>query len=614
VKNRRDGLGEGSIGALFHEAHLTDEAILLFLEGELISTEKNIVDSHVRSCWTCLARRDTIERGMADFADFQNAFVAPHLPPSPAGKAVFMARLDELARELGRPSLFHSWQRAAGQFFKSLLPAQPVWITALLLAAIAVPSFYFLHKQQPLSPSELLNRAAISGEDSGMVVDQPVVVQRLRIHAKGCNLLRTVYRDMSQQRSASRTDVSATQEEAVRAEFAQSGLDWDRPLSVERYRHWRETLAVKHDAIDHLGNNLLRLSTKAPSGSIAEASLTVREKDFHPIEESLRLRDDNRIEIAELSYEVVGIRALSPDIFGAPAAPPPIQLPLPALGITSPRTFDSDAQLAMTEVQVRSVLHGLRADLGEHIDLHPIPGGLVLVDGVVVDDARRQQLLAALDSIPHAQAQLETVSQVAARQQSNSASAAPGTVALKTKVTPLLQVQLRQRFPDEHQRTAYVNLTLSMAQGASARAWALNRLAERYSPPQIALLDASSQQSLRSLLTDHLAVLREDINRLQNQLGPVLSSSSNTAAANAIVDDSIAPSVKPSENAGDWRKQVHRVYSSVETVNESVVVLLAGSATDDRDSPETIEVGLRTTLAQLQADLKVLGQQIRKPY
>jgi hypothetical protein len=614
VKNKRNGSGGGPHGALFHEAHLTDEAILLFLEDELIPAEESAVDSHVRSCWTCLGRRDMFERSMADFADFQNAFVAPHLPPSPEGKAVFMARLDGLAKELGHPPLLHFWRRNTGQFFKSLFPAQPVWITALLLIAIVVPSLYLLRRQQTMSPSELLNRAAMSGEDYPSYVDQPVVVQKVRIRANGCSLLRTVYHDIGQKRNASRTDVSASREEAIRTEFVQSGLDWDHPLSVERYQHWRETLAVKRDAIDHVGNNLLRLNTKTPSGAIAEASLTIREKDFHPLEESLLLRDDNRIEIAELSYEVVGIKTLGPDILGAASVSSPLQMPLAALGSTLPQTFSSDALLAMTEVQVRYALHDLGADIGEQIDLHPTPSGLVLVKGIVVDNTRKQQLIAALEGIPHTQIEIETVSQADARQQSDSPTTASATVTLKTKVAPLLQARLRQKFPDEYRRTMYVNQTLSLAQGASARAWALNRLAERYSSRQIALLDASSRQSLRSLLSDHLAVLREDINHLQAQIAPILSSSSNTAAANTYVDAPAEDITKPSGKTEDWRKQVRRVYSSVETVNESVTSLLVGSVSGDNDSPEEVEVGLRTTLTQLQTDIKLLEQQIHTPF
>jgi ElaB/YqjD/DUF883 family membrane-anchored ribosome-binding protein len=106
--------------------------------------------------------------------------------------------------------------------------------------------------------------------------------------------------------------------------------------------------------------------------------------------------------------------------------------------------------------------------------------------------------------------------------------------------------------------------------------------------------------------------LREDVNRLQNQLGQVLSSASNTAAANTA--SSGLPSAKTVGHGDDWREHAQRVHSSVETVNESVAALLTGSAIDEKDKPETIELGLRTTLTQLQTELQVLDQQIHKQF
>jgi hypothetical protein len=326
----------------------------------------------------------------------------------------------------------------------------------------------------------------------------------------------------------------------------------------------------------------------------------------------LRLRDNTQIEIAELSYEVVGMSTIDTDIFGATAHLEPLRLPTASANLPIQAALPDAAQLAVSELQVRSVLHSIGADLGEQIDVQPPKNGSVLVQGVAVNIARRQQLLAALQSIPLTQLHIETVAQAAARQQTSRVSTGPVRVPVVASATPLLQASLKQRFPDEDQRTSYVNQTLALAQEASARAWALNRLAERYGPPQVELLDTSSRQRLGALLGDHLAALREDVNRLQNQLGQVLSSASNTAAANTA--SSGLPSLKTVDRGDDWREHAQRVHSSIETVNESVAALLTGSAIDENDRPETIELGLRTTLTQLQAELQTLDQQIRKQF
>jgi hypothetical protein len=250
-------------------------------------------------------------------------------------------------------------------------------------------------------------------------------------------------------------------------------------------------------------------------------------------------------------------------------------------------------------------------DLGEQIDVQPKKDGSVRVEGIAADDARRLQLVSALQAIPRTQVHIETVAQATAHQQAIQVSG-PVRVAVMAGATPLLEASLKQRFPNDDQRTAYVNQTLALTQGASARVWALNRLAERYSPQQVALLDSASRQRLGMLLGDHLSALREEINRLQNQLGQVLSPSSNTAAANTA--SSKFTSSEMPEHTDDWRSHVHRMHSSVETVDESVAVLLTGSSTDEKDDPEAIEIGLRTTLTQLQAELQVLDQQIHKQF
>lgn len=611
MKIRRNGLSGESRGSFFQEGHLTDDALLLCLDGELSQAEAEAVDSHIHSCWSCRARSETISRGIADLADFQNAFLAPHLPPSSAGKAVFMARLDDLAGKLGRPSSLRSWRRVIEQFFRSLFPARPIWLAALLLIAVALPFSYLFNRRQVLSSDELLNRVMESEENALRSVPQPVVVQKVRIRTKDHVIIRTVYRDVSRRRVASRTDVSATQEETARNTFARTGLDWDNPLSADRYRKWRETQKVDWDVVRQAGRGFVRLDTKAQSGFIAEASLTIRISDYHTVEERLLLRDDSRIEIAELSSEVVGLAAINPEVFGAAAT-----LPIPShRTIPAPaHNPGDDAQLAITEVQVRSALHNLGADLGEQIDIRPTVGGYVLVNGIAGDKTRKEQLLAVLEKIPLTQARIETIAEAALQQQTGHASATSGhtTVATVAGGPPLLEGQLNQRFPDKDQRSAYVNQVLAMAQGASARAWALNRLAERYSPQQVALLDAPSRQNLGALLGDHITALRADVGRLQNQLGPVLSPASNTAAANTSSADSAVNFPKPGDQADDWRYQVHRVHSSTETVNESVAALLASSATDITDSPKDIEVGLRTTLTQLQVELQHLDQQVRK--
>jgi hypothetical protein len=587
------------------DGHLNDAWLLLAIDGELTSSDHALLKEHVRACWTCRARKEHLERTIEEIVDYEQALVFPDMPPSVDGRAIFMAQLDQLATELGSPSLVRRWSMTLLQAFRLAFFSRISWVACVALTVITCFYVVFERGTPIVSASELLQRAAASESKPLTGVNQPVVVQKLSIKVDGHKIARTIYRDRARNRQFSRVDIGANEESIAESTFQQSSLSWDDPLSPQTYNRWRAGIAEERDTVTRVGGGLLRLDTTASSGPIAQASLTVRATDYHAVEEDFRLRDDSEVEIAEVSYDVVGFASLSPDIFGSTAQLPALKLPVKA----AVKSVADDTELAMTELQVCATLHDLGADLGEQIDIQPEKDGLVRVDGVAADDARKHQLVAALQGIPRTQLHIETVAQAAEHQQASSVSG-PVRVAVMAGATPLLEASLKQRFPDVDQRTAYINQTLSLAQGASARAWALNRLAERYTSQQIALLDTASRQRLGMLLGDHLAALREDSNRLQNQLGQVLSSTSNTAAANTASSKFASPETQ--ERTDDWCTHAHRVHSSVETVNESVAVLLTGSSTDENDDPEAIEIGLRTTLTQLQAELQALDQQVHK--
>jgi ElaB/YqjD/DUF883 family membrane-anchored ribosome-binding protein len=177
----------------------------------------------------------------------------------------------------------------------------------------------------------------------------------------------------------------------------------------------------------------------------------------------------------------------------------------------------------------------------------------------------------------------------------------------------MLESQLLARFPDKDERNQYVNQTLSLAQSASGRAWALNRLADQYPDREIALLNTIERDKLHMLLTDHISALREDTSSLLNQLGQILSLASNTPAANASVPDLSRRAPPDASQASDnWQDHIRRIHSSVNVVHESISALLAGSPDNGKENVDTIELNLRTALNRLQSELQISDQRIRK--
>ncbi len=206
---------------------------------------------------------------------------------------------------------------------------------------------------------------------------------------------------------------------------------------------------------------------------------------------------------------------------------------------------------------------------------------------------------------------LSTVAEMAQRAASVSPTrATSAAVQVMMAAPPLLNSELNAHFPDKQQRKIYVNQTLSMAQVASARAWALNRLVDRHPATSLALLDDSSRRELQELLIDHVSVLHEDIGSLQKQLSQILSKSSDTLAANTPIP--IPNPEGAAQTDEDWQERIRRVHSSIEAIHEAVATLLTSSPPDRGNDAETIEVNLRTSLTQAQVELQALDEELHK--
>lgn len=76
------------------EGHLRDDWLLLAIDGELSASDHACVKDHVRACWTCRARKEQLEKTIKEIVEYEHAQVAPDMPPSAGGKAIFIARLD----------------------------------------------------------------------------------------------------------------------------------------------------------------------------------------------------------------------------------------------------------------------------------------------------------------------------------------------------------------------------------------------------------------------------------------------------------------------------------------------------------------------------------------
>jgi len=81
---------------LSQDSHVADELLLMELEGELSPRVAKSVRTHIEACWRCRARRQELERSIADFIHLHQRELDGQLPPAAGPRAMLKARLAQL--------------------------------------------------------------------------------------------------------------------------------------------------------------------------------------------------------------------------------------------------------------------------------------------------------------------------------------------------------------------------------------------------------------------------------------------------------------------------------------------------------------------------------------
>jgi hypothetical protein len=99
---------------LSEESHLSDQELLLAIDGELSPREAGRVQAHCAACWACRVRKQEIETTIAEFVRFQRQTLDSQIPPSDGPRALLKAQLAQRAADerTSRPGPFHavSWR------------------------------------------------------------------------------------------------------------------------------------------------------------------------------------------------------------------------------------------------------------------------------------------------------------------------------------------------------------------------------------------------------------------------------------------------------------------------------------------------------------------------
>ena len=524
--------------------HPSPSALLLAIEGELSAKEELAVNQHLQKCWECRAQSEKLREGILQYMAYHDD-LSKNMDPPPAGWAGFPYRLHSVAAEC----LQHTKQVRLVSF---VALARALAIAAVLVLAAYLTVSRLVHPPA-VSANEVLRLAAKARRAEWERGPHGPARQRLLIRHGGRSLTREVVRGANQ--AVQPADSATSDEQDLQRVFTGSGLNWRDPLDPEAFAHWRSSLAAKQDRVQTAGNQLTLTTVGSGPFPVLEASLTLRTADWHPLSEQLRLADQSRVDITELPAEDGSAVAAvaSPETRSSD-----VETPVEPKTVSNEVTIGT-ADLEKSELQARVALHTIRADLGEQIEIRR-DNATVIVKGLANTSERKHQIETALAGISDVSIAVRSIAEISP---GRSRTPATSLTLNSAQQPPLLRDRLFQVFPDETERQHFVDRTLARSQAALMRAWAVRRLAERYTPEESAHLDSGSREALRELLNDNLTAMHGELGDLRSSWGALLP-----------LGEAVAP--PPQQSPADWQTRALQLFPAVESVDQLSTWALAG--------------------------------------
>ena len=671
--------------------HVPEDALLPFVDGELPVKEATKVRSHLEACWSCRQRIEKVQKTISAFVDHYNQAYIVNLHPAPGEWRTFDSKLKSVVAEAGRESVLRGW----------LLPRiAPLHSMARLAAGLAVVALIIvvtlvLYRTPRVSASQLIEKASEERNLRLSVVAHPVVYQKLRVQAgsqPAAPVTWEIWNDEESGDAKQRVEDSAGlrfipperdgatgrtgQARASRARgaggalhsqfslgsadrsvppvlrelqqvFQANHMDWRRPLALASYTSWTRS-------VGHVSEEVRE--TQLPSGeqayvliaaaaepfeahALARTELTIRSRDWHPLQQRLEFREGDSIEslnLTELAFNVASpVIATLPLLADKRSLAPPLESPFV---LESPPAAPTEIELLETETQADYALHRLGACTGEPIEVRREPSGHVVVQGLVETPERKAQLEEILRPMPLVAVNIQSSEDASppnaaldgSLSEAARAAEPPQSVAEAIQKIPAskspIEDQLRKYFTRlsagdlgharvesepaavDEEITALSNEAVSLSEAALMEAWALRRLAEAYSL-KADQLSPRGRRLLEIMLTEHLAALKLHSDRSRVLLRPVLSSLGN--ATSPLVEGAEGKAALSFDVGGStWSDDVLRLWTTALQMERLTAYLFAGAscpeakdnaAQDLLDALNTIDMESRETQAGVAA-------------
>jgi hypothetical protein len=487
-----------------NDHHVQDDELIRYADGEMPARRVREIRFHLEACWQCRAGLEELQKVIGDCVRYRKDLLHVYLPSPPARWGDIYQGFAEIDASRNDVPLFLRIRESLRlRLNATRLYATPRWATAALAIILAGVLSVELLRTPSVQAAELLRKAAVAADA------RPVKPRLIQIKTNKHQITRRLNSAVSASSTEAATEIQAM--------FRAARYNWNDPLSVRSYQDWRDGLADKRDDVTTVTDqtpdqSVYRIHTAAATGEIAQATLTLRVLDLQPVHERFEFRDREWMEISELPDEA----APAPDsasaaLAGNPrtASARPQVAPVSGLARTSGPT-------AGEELQVFAALHRLGADLGDPIEVTRERSRIV-VAGVGIAPERQEQIHKVLDAVPNVVVRFSEPAAAASPYAQPAAPAAPAK-----SVSQQFQSRIEQQIGGRQNFEQFSSQLLDMADAMMSRAYALRRLADRFSKDLEASLSPADRQVLRNLNREHTTTIKQQAAQMESLLKPVL--------------------------------------------------------------------------------------------
>jgi hypothetical protein len=299
--------------------------------------------------------------------------------------------------------------------------------------------------------------------------------------------------------------------------------------------------------ITYVGNE------SSAGNGLVRASLVISKADLHASEMTIVIheREANwqlvEYHFTEASFERHSPSTVAPSVFEPEpdllsermkdeggrmkeATSPPSPLPLSPLSLAASPAL---------EVEVLTLLQQAGADLGEQVSVTRTPEGSLYIKGLVDTDQRKNEILHALEPVRNNAAvkiDISTAAEAVARQKRQPAGTSGSDVVQvesadsKIPVYSDLHRYLSARGVSEGDidaESSRIAIRVSArARLALQHAWALKRVAERFSLEDLRTLDPQARERWLALVREHASAIQREDSMLRAELQPIFQAAS----------------------------------------------------------------------------------------